>query len=174
MENSKVRLAHCASWCHVSRPGAVGFVLDRGLIPPFLLPPQGENLKRGAMFMMDGKLFFIIFFFKGKHHRALDGRDPNRDVCDVMRQTGTYFSHVEMSGRRVLVGRTVPSLSWVKEGFTGESCRDRGADQAPWSRVLCSLFRPQKFIYAVRNPTQFIQSFYFGRVLVLLLIKNWP
>lgn len=136
---------------------------------------SGGESKTGSN-VYDGReaFFFIIFFFKGKHHRALDGRDPNRDVCDVMRQTGTYFSHVEMSGRRVLVGRTVPSLSWVKEGFTGESCRDRGADQAPWSRVLCSLFRPQKFIYAVRNPTQFIQSFYFGRVLVLLLIKNWP
>lgn len=61
MENSKVRLAHGASSCHVSRPGAVGFVLDRGLIPPFLLPPQ--NLKGGGMFMMDRGLFF--FFLKG-------------------------------------------------------------------------------------------------------------
>lgn len=35
--------------------------------------------------MMDGQLF------KVKHHRVLDGRDPNQDVCDVTRQTGTSF-----------------------------------------------------------------------------------
>ncbi|KAA8590629.1 hypothetical protein FQN60_014563 [Etheostoma spectabile] len=43
------------------------------------------NIK-GRMFMMDGQLF------KEKHHRVLDGRDPNQDGCDVTRQTGTSFS----------------------------------------------------------------------------------
>ncbi|CAB1437440.1 unnamed protein product [Pleuronectes platessa] len=43
------------------------------------------NIKE-RMFMMDGQLF------KEKHHRVLDGRDPNQDGCDVTRQTGTSFS----------------------------------------------------------------------------------
>lgn len=135
-----IRLAHCASWCHVSRPGAVGFVLDRELIPPFLLPPQAENLKGGGMFMMDGRLFFF-FFFKGKHHRTPDGRDPNRDICDVMRQTGTYFSHVEMSGRGSLSGvdGTITLLSQGGIHRGAEKSRDSGADQALWSWVSCQL-----------------------------------
>lgn len=67
--------------------------------------------------MMDGQLFFK----KGKQHRVSDGRDPNRDVCDVTRQTGTYFPPVSRcQAEGVLVGQTVPSLSRVKEEFTGE------------------------------------------------------
>ncbi|KAJ4938174.1 hypothetical protein JOQ06_002800 [Pogonophryne albipinna] len=46
---------------------------------------KAGNIK-GRMFMMDGQLF------KEKHHRVLDGRDPNQDGCDVTRQTGTSFS----------------------------------------------------------------------------------
>lgn len=82
------------------------------------LSPSSSESKRGRD-VYDGQGAFF-FFFKGKHHRVSDGRDPNRDVCDVTRQTGTYFSHVEMSGKGSLRGRTVPSLSWAKEGFTGE------------------------------------------------------
>lgn len=60
-------------------------MFERGLISLFPLPSQAGNIK-GRMFMMDGQLF------KEKHHRVLDGRDPNQDGCDVTRQTGTSFS----------------------------------------------------------------------------------
>ena len=52
--------------------------------------------------MMDGQLF------KEKHHRVLDGRDPNQDGCDVTRQTGTSFS----SCRDVKQGETQQSRQY--------------------------------------------------------------
>lgn len=106
----------------------------------FLSPSSsGGETKRGRN-VYDGREAFF-FFFKGKHHRVSDGRDPNRDVCDVTRQTGTYFSHVEMSGRGSLSGAdgTITFLSQGGIHKGAEKWRDSGADQALWSQVPCQL-----------------------------------
>lgn len=101
---------------------------------------SGGESKRGRD-VYDGWEAFFFFFFKGKHHRTPDGRDPNRDICDVMRQTGTYFSHVEMSGRGSLSGAdgTITLLSQGGIHRGAEKSRDSGADQALWSWVSCQL-----------------------------------
>lgn len=82
--NSKLRLAHCASDVTSVCLVLSACVLERA---DFSLSPssQAGNIK-GRMFMMDGQLF------KERHHRVLDGRDPNQDSCDVTRQTGTSFT----------------------------------------------------------------------------------
>lgn len=76
-------------------------MFETGLISLFPVPSQAGNIK-GRMFMMDGQLF------KEKHHRVLDGRDPNQDVCDVTRQTGTSFS----SCRDVKQGESLQSRQY--------------------------------------------------------------
>lgn len=132
--NSKVCLAHCASWCHVSLLGAV-----RGMIPPFLLPPQAENIK-GRGDVCDGRAAF--FFQKGKHHRVSDGRDPNRDVCDVTRQTGTYFplvSRCQAGGSLSGADGTITLLSQGGIHRGGEKLRDSGEDRALWSPLPSQL-----------------------------------
>lgn len=73
-------------WYNVNLLRAVSLSLREGWLPSFPLAFSGGEHKRKDMFMMDGQLF------KVKHHRVLDGRDPNQDVCDVTRQTGTSFS----------------------------------------------------------------------------------
>lgn len=109
---------------------SVGFVLDRGLISPFLLPPQAENLKRGGMFMMDGKLFFF-FFFKG----SITGCRMGGIQIETSGMWWDRQEHTSLMSRcqaeGVLTGQTVPSLSWGKEGATGDQ---RGAGTAVQTR----------------------------------------
>lgn len=104
-----------------------------------------------------------------------DGRDPNRDVWDVMRQTGTYFSHVEMSGRGSF-NRADGTVTLLREGGSHrgpERCRDSSADQVFWSWVPCQLgsFLDPRNSYML-SWGEFIQSFYFCRGLALLLITK--
>lgn len=139
--NSKVRLAHCASWCHVSLLGAVSFVPDRGLIPPFLLPPQAGNIKGGGMFMMDGRLFFP-FFFKKEASQGVgwEGSESGRLWCDET-DRNILLSRVEMSGRGSRGEAdgtiTLPSGGGIHRG--AEKWRDSGADLALWAPVPCQL-----------------------------------
>lgn len=76
--------------------------------------------------MMDGQLF------KEKHHRVLDGRDPNQHGCDVTRQTGTSFSSCrdvkQGSLSRVDSIITLPREARIRRG--GEKWRDSGAERA--------------------------------------------
>lgn len=173
--NSKVRLACCASWCHVNLLGAVSFEPDRGLILAFLLPPPGREYKRGDVY--DGR---AAFFKKGKQHRVSDGRDPNRDVCDVTRQTGTYFPLVSRcQAEGVLVGQTVPSLSGVKEEFTGEERSwgtvvktGRSGLDSPASRV--HFYTTE--LWCHETNIQFAQSFHFCLIInpPKVNLNLWP
>lgn len=100
--------------------------------------------------MMDGQLF------KEKHHRVLDGRDPNQDGCDVTRRTGASF----FSCRGVKRGGRGGSLSGVDSiialpsegriGRGGEEQRDGGAERAArWPDVCVSLGLFLRYLWLV-------------------------
>lgn len=135
--NSKVRLACCASWCHVSLLGAVSFEPDRGLILPFLLPPPGREYKRGGCLWWTGS-----FFLKREATQGVgwEGSESGRLWCDKT-DRNILPSRVEMSGRGSLSGAdgtiTLQSQGGIHRG--GEKLRDSGEDLALWSWLSCQL-----------------------------------
>lgn len=85
---------------------------------------SGGESKRGRD-VYDGWEAFFSFFLKG----SITGRRMERIRIETSVMWWDRQEHTSLMSRcqaeGVLVGRTVPSLSWVKEGFTGEQ-RSRG------------------------------------------------
>lgn len=82
------------------------------------LSPSSSESKRGRD-VYDGQGAFFFFFKGGITGCRMGGIRIETSVMWRGRQEHTsLMSRCQAEG--VLAGRTVPSLSWVKEGFTGE------------------------------------------------------